>query len=125
MKTILATLASLATAAATGAPVQGRLELKLSTQYDRNYGANQPTVCATNYKHKPDPEACDFAGNSGFQLFQDFGIVAKSGLNKQNRQRDFEFAFSWPVSTDFSDVTIFSLPPVNSIRASRAAFFQY
>lgn len=108
MKTILATLASLATATS---PVQGRLELKLSTQYDRNYGANQLTVCATNFKHEPDAEACDFAGNSGFQLFQDFGIVAKSGLNKQNRQRDFEFAFSWPVSTDFSDVTIFSLPP--------------
>ena len=96
MKSLLLVAAQL-TAATT--ITQGYLQLRLAEQYEKNYGAMKLDLCATNFKHMPDPTDCKNAPTTRLQLIPEIGMVVEGSVTKRSRQVDFGFDFSWPVST--------------------------
>jgi len=93
MKSLLLVAAQL-TAATT--ITQGYLQLRLAEQYEKNYGAMKLDLCATNFKHMPDPTDCKNAPTTRLQLIPEIGMVVEGSVTKRSRQVDFGFDFSWP-----------------------------
>ena len=98
MKSLLLVATQL-TATVASTITQGYLQLRMAEQYEKNYGGFKLDLCATNFKHMPDPSDCKNAPTTRLQLIPEIGMVVEGSVNKRSRQVDFGFDFSWPVST--------------------------
>ena len=98
-KILMATAAlTTMTAAATGAEIQGYLQIRLSMQGGRYAGAGKNLeICAKNFEHFPRAQTCTYASEHELVAIPEIGIMGKAKISLKSRQRDLPFRFTWPV----------------------------